>query len=122
MMRAIREERARRAAEAERQRVAKDAERIRARCQTLEGFITEFWDVLEPKKNLKFGWALRAMCKHLEAVTEGRIQFLMMTVPPGMMKSLVLVFWTAWEWGYASGLTFRCLPPHTASRTCCATT
>lgn len=99
MMRAIREERARRAAEAERQRVAKDAERIRARCQTLEGFITEFWDVLEPKKNLKFGWALRAMCKHLEAVTEGRIQFLMMTVPPGMMKSLVLVFWTAWEWG-----------------------
>lgn len=22
-----------------------------------------------------------------------------MTVPPGMMKSLVLVFWTAWEWG-----------------------
>lgn len=55
--------------------------------------------MLEPKKELKFGWALRAMCRHLEAVTEGRIQFLMMTVPPGMMKSLVLVFWTAWEWG-----------------------
>lgn len=99
MMRQIRAERARRAAEAERERVARDAERIRARCQTLEGFITEFWDVLEPKKELKFGWALRAMCRHLEAVTEGRIQFLMMTVPPGMMKSLVLVFWTAWEWG-----------------------
>lgn len=99
MMRQIRAERARRAAEAERERVARDAERIRARCRTLEGFITEFWDVLEPKKELKFGWALRAMCHHLEAVTEGRIQFLMMTVPPGMMKSLVLVFWTAWEWG-----------------------
>ncbi|WP_236762495.1 phage terminase large subunit [Agrobacterium tumefaciens] len=54
---------------------------------------------MEPKKELKFGWALRAMCKHLEAVTAGDIQFLMMTVPPGMMKSLVLVFWTAWEWG-----------------------
>lgn len=99
MMRQIRQERARRAAEAERERIARDGERIRARCQTLEGFITEFWDVLEPKKELKFGWALRAMCHHLEAVTEGRIQFLMMTVPPGMMKSLVLVFWTAWEWG-----------------------
>jgi predicted phage terminase large subunit-like protein len=99
MMRQIRQERARRAAEADRERVARDAERIRARCRTLEGFITEFWDVLEPKKELKFGWALRAMCHHLEAVTEGRIQFLMMTVPPGMMKSLVLVFWTAWEWG-----------------------
>ena len=99
MMRAIRAERARRAAEAERERIAADAERIRARCQTLEGFITEFWAVLEPKKELKFGWALRAMCKHLEAVTAGDIQFLMMTVPPGMMKSLVMVFWTAWEWG-----------------------
>lgn len=99
MMRAIRAERARRNAEAEREQIAKDAERIRARCQTLEGFITEFWTVLEPKKELKFGWALRAMCKHLEAVTEGKIQFLMMTVPPGMMKSLVMVFWSAWEWG-----------------------
>lgn len=39
------------------------------------------------------------MCRHLEAVTEGRIQFLLMTVPPGMMKSLLMVFWTAWEWG-----------------------
>ena len=39
------------------------------------------------------------MCRHLEAVTDGRIQFLLMTVPPGMMKSLLLVFWTAWEWG-----------------------
>lgn len=99
MMKAIREERARRAAAAERQRVAQDAELIRARCQTLEGFIKEFWTVLEPKKDLKFGWALRAMCKHLEAVTAGRIQFLLMTVPPGMMKSLLLVFWTGWEWG-----------------------
>lgn len=99
MMRAIRAERARRAAEAERERIAADAERIRARCRTLEGFIQEFWTVLEPKKELKFGWALRVMCKHLEAVTAGDIQFLMMTVPPGMMKSLVMVFWTAWEWG-----------------------
>lgn len=99
MMRLIRQEKARRAAEAERERIARDAERIRVKCQTLEGFITEFWHVLEPKKELKFGWALQAMCRHLEAVTEGRIQFLMMTVPPGMMKSLVLVFWTAWEWG-----------------------
>ncbi|MQB37610.1 terminase [Agrobacterium tumefaciens] len=99
MMRAIRAERVRRAAEAERERITADAERIRARCRTLEGFIQEFWTVLEPKKELKFGWALRAMCKHLEAVTAGDIQFLMMTVPPGMMKSLVLVFWTAWEWG-----------------------
>lgn len=98
-MKAIRTERQRRAVEAERQRIAHDAERIKARCQTLEGFIEEFWSVLEPKRDLKMGWALLAMCRHLTAVTNGDIQFLLMTVPPGMMKSLVLVFWTAWEWG-----------------------
>lgn len=95
----IRAERARRAADRERARIAEDVEGIRARSQTLEGFIKEHWRVLEPTRPLKFGWALRAMCRHLEAVTEGRIQFLLMTVPPGMMKSLLMVFWTAWEWG-----------------------
>lgn len=99
MMRLIRQEKARRAAEAERERIAHDAERIKARCQTLDGFITEFWSILEPKRELRFGWALLAMCRHLTAVTEGLIQFLLITVPPGMMKSLLLVFWTAWEWG-----------------------
>ncbi|MFB9952041.1 phage terminase large subunit [Rhizobium puerariae] len=99
MLRLIRLEKARREKAAELERVAQDAEAIRARCATLEGFIKEFWSVLEPKRELKFGWALRAMCRHLEAVTEGRIQFLLMTVPPGMMKSLLMVFWTAWEWG-----------------------
>lgn len=34
------------------------------------------------------------------AVTFGWIQYLLITVPPGMMKSLaVSVFWPAWEWG-----------------------
>ena len=99
MLMKIRQEKARRASEAERQRIAVDAERIKARCQTLDGFIEEFWTTLEPKRELKFGWALLAMCRHLSAVTQGQIQFLLMTVPPGMMKSLLLVFWTAWEWG-----------------------
>jgi len=95
----IRAERNRRKAEREKERIARDGEAIRACCQTLEGFIKEHWHVLEPVRPLKFGWALRAMCRHLESVSAGDIQFLLMTVPPGMMKSLVLVFWTAWEWG-----------------------
>jgi len=36
---------------------------------------------------------------HLEAVSYGRVQYLLITVPPGMMKSLMVsVFWPAWEW------------------------
>lgn len=95
----IRAERKRRQEERERERVARDGIEIAKRSQTLHGFIEEHWSILEPKRPFKTGWALQAMCRHLEAVTEGRIQFLLMTVPPGMMKSLLLVFWTAWEWG-----------------------
>ncbi len=36
---------------------------------------------------------------HLEAVSRGEIQYLLINVPPGMMKSLLVsVFWPAWEW------------------------
>lgn len=100
MMRAIRAEKARRAAEAERERVAKDAERIRARCQTLAGFVREAWHVLEPTAKYTHGWHIDAICAHLEAVTDGRINRLLINVPPGSPKSLLAsVMWQAWEWG-----------------------
>lgn len=83
----------------EAKRIAENADEIRAKCKTLVGFIEEFWFILEPVAELKIGWAIRAMCAHLEAVTDGFIKRLLITVPPGMMKSLLLVFWTAWEWG-----------------------
>jgi predicted phage terminase large subunit-like protein len=55
---------------------------------------------LEPATPLKWGWALDAICAHLEAVTDGQINRLLMNVPPGTMKSLLTgVIWAAWEWG-----------------------
>lgn len=66
----------------------------------LMAFVKYFWDVLEPETELKTGWAIETMCAHLEAVTYGEIQRLLMNVPPGFMKSLLVdVFWPAWEWG-----------------------
>jgi predicted phage terminase large subunit-like protein len=45
-------------------------------------------------------WHIDAICQHLEAVTNGRIQRLLINVPPGCMKSLLVsVLWPAWEWG-----------------------
>lgn len=100
MLRMVREERTRRAAEAERQVLAHDAERIRARCQTLAGFFREAWHVLEPRATLVWNWHLEAICEHLEAVTAGRINRLLVNVPPGSSKSLTAsVIWQAWEWG-----------------------
>lgn len=56
--------------------------------------------MLEPATPLKWGWALDAICEHLEAVTAGECRRLLMNVPPGSMKSLLTgVIWPAWEWG-----------------------
>lgn len=92
-------------AESHRQRELADvaranAEAVRERCSTLIGFVREAWRVLEPVQELKIGWALEAIAEHLEAVTDGDINRLIINVPPGMMKSLLTgVFWPAWEWG-----------------------
>lgn len=73
-------------------------------------FIRYFWSVLEPEKPLVEGWPLEAMCEHLEAVTSGEITRLLINVPPGFMKSLLVnVFWPAWEWGPMNMPTMRYL-------------
>ena len=68
--------------------------------RSLADFARRAWHVLEPETPLKWGWALDAICEHLEAVTAGEITRLLMNVPPGTMKSLLCgVIWPAWEWG-----------------------
>jgi predicted phage terminase large subunit-like protein len=45
-------------------------------------------------------WQVDAVCEHLEAVTYGWVNRLLINVPPGSMKSLLSsVMWPAWEWG-----------------------
>lgn len=100
MLKLIRLEKARRAKEAERDRVERDGEMIRECCSTLAGFIREAWHVLEPANEYVHGWHVDALCEHLEAVTAGQINRLLINIPPGTMKSLLTsVFWPAWEWG-----------------------
>lgn len=68
--------------------------------RSLADFARQAWPVLEPATELKWGWALDAICEHLEAVTNGDLKRLLMNVPPGSMKSLLTgVIWPAWEWG-----------------------
>lgn len=110
MLRAIRQEMESRATEAERRRVEESAEAIRSRCTTLAGFVREAWPVLEPNTPLVWNWHLDAMCAHLEAITEGRINRLLINVPPGSSKSmLVSVLWPAWEWGPCGKRSLRYL-------------
>ena len=76
-------------------------EESRRACEmSLAEFAKQAWHVLEPSTDLKWGWALDAICLHLQAVSDGDIKRLLMNVPPGSMKSILTgVLWPAWEWG-----------------------
>lgn len=73
----------------------------RALSARLVNFVRVAWPILEPgAQSYVHNWHIDAMCEHLEAVTRGEISRLVINVPPGMMKSmLVNIFWPAWEWG-----------------------
>lgn len=56
------------------------------------------WPVVDPAQ---FVWGIHveAICLHLQAVTEGHINKLIINVSPGHAKSaLTCVLWPAWEW------------------------
>lgn len=83
------------------EREAADLRRLRARKAraSLLEFLRQAWPIVEPAMPLIEGWHLDAMCLHLEAVAHGKIQQLLINVPPGHAKSLlVAVIWPAWVW------------------------
>ena len=70
----------------------------------LYSFVKYFWHILEPENPMVSGWAMEAICEHLEAVTYGEITRLLINVPPGFSKSLLTdVFWPAWCWAIGRG-------------------
>lgn len=76
-----------------------ELERLRCEGSLLE-FIKAGWSALEPAVTFTHGWAVEAICEHLEAVSRGDIKRLLINVPPGCTKSMTTnVFWPAWEWG-----------------------
>jgi predicted phage terminase large subunit-like protein len=90
----------RRQRDEERRRSAEHRAVTRERCRTLSGFVREAWHILEPSNPYIHGWHVDAICDHLEAITRGEINRLLINIPPGTMKSLLSgVFWPAWEWG-----------------------
>jgi len=72
------------------------AERAR---RHLRVFFQEVWPVLEPGTRFVPGFHLDAVAEHLEAITSGQLQRLLINMPPRHMKSLaVAVCWPMWEW------------------------
>jgi predicted phage terminase large subunit-like protein len=54
-------------------------------------------------------WHIRAICEHLQAVYEGKIENLLINVPPGCGKSLLVsVMWPVWVWIKKPSARFMC--------------
>jgi predicted phage terminase large subunit-like protein len=65
----------------------------------LRHFVRQAWPILEPETKLTWGWHMDAVCDHLEAVANGEIRQLLINIPPGHGKSLLVsVFFPAWMW------------------------
>lgn len=66
---------------------------------SLHEFVKAAWAVVEPGIKFADNWHIKAICDHLEAVTRGEPKKLLLNVPPGCMKTiLVQVMWPAWVW------------------------
>ena len=66
--------------------------------------------MLEPATPYVHSWHIEAVCDHLTAVSDGRITRLLINIPPGSMKSLLVSsFWPSWEWGARSMTSLRYL-------------
>jgi predicted phage terminase large subunit-like protein len=77
----------------------KEARLAKAAEVSLISFAEQAFPIIEPGLQFRNNWHLRAIAEHLEAVSSGEISNLVINIPPGCMKSiLVSVAWPAWEW------------------------
>jgi predicted phage terminase large subunit-like protein len=66
---------------------------------SLAAFVQQFWPLLEPGNPLEWNWHLDLICRELEKVARGETRDLVICVPPGFAKSLLVsVLWPAWWW------------------------
>lgn len=61
-------------------------------------FVKRAWPVVEPAPYVD-SRHIELVCAHLEAVSRGECTRLVINIPPGCSKSLLVsVFWPAWDW------------------------
>lgn len=66
---------------------------------TLAQYVREAWPLIEPGNAYKHNWHVDLLCEYLEAVTRGELRNVIINVPPGTMKSLLVsVCWPTWTW------------------------
>lgn len=72
----------------------------KAKCERdFATFVKCAWHIVEPITHLTWNWHMDIVCAYLEAVADGSIKRLIVNIPPGFCKSLLVsVLFPAWEW------------------------
>ena len=76
---------------------------------SLYEFVKQSWGVVEPGVPFVGSWHIETICEHLEAVSAGEVQRLLINIPPRHSKStIVSVMWPMWEWLTDPAQKFLC--------------
>lgn len=68
-------------------------------------FVRAAWPIIEPAKKFVPGWHQEAIAEHLEAAMRAEIDLLLISMPPGHMKTLLCsVAFPAWVWCKRPGM------------------
>lgn len=66
---------------------------------SLHHFVRQAWHVLEPHTDFVDGPHVAVVCRWLEDLTFGRRKRVVINIPPGMSKTMIVsVMWPCWEW------------------------
>jgi predicted phage terminase large subunit-like protein len=72
-------------------------------------FIPWGWKLAWPSETFRNNWHIGYIAEHLQGVSVGHIENLLINEPPGCMKSReVSVLWPAWEWSYEAWRRYLC--------------
>lgn len=66
--------------------------------RSFAAFVRAAWHLIDPRQ-LVWNWHIDAMCLHLEALADGEIDQLIINIPPGFAKSMIVgVLYPCWRW------------------------
>lgn len=67
--------------------------------KSFKSFFVQAWPYIDPGKPYMDNWHVDCLCEHLEAVTNGEIQNLIIQISPRSSKSSICnVAWPVWSW------------------------
>lgn len=81
----------------------------RSGSRSFAAFVKQAWPYVPQADPLVWSWHMDALCDHMEEVARGGIRKLLINIPPGHAKSIIVcVLFPAWVWTWWPKCQFLC--------------